>query len=48
MLRGMEIAYSVADSPQSAVLQQVSNGVHIRMAVLFHLLVGSEQGAISV
>ncbi|BBZ28256.1 aspartate carbamoyltransferase [Mycolicibacterium madagascariense] len=41
MLRGMEIASSVADSPQSAVLQQVSNGVHVRMAVLFHLLVGS-------
>jgi aspartate carbamoyltransferase catalytic subunit len=47
MLRGMEIAHSVADSSQSAVLQQVSNGVHIRMAVLFQLLVGSEQGAIS-
>lgn len=41
MLRGMEIASSVADSSQSAVLQQVSNGVHIRMAVLFHLLVGA-------
>jgi aspartate carbamoyltransferase catalytic subunit len=41
MLRGMEIASSVADSSQSAVLQQVSNGVHVRMAVLFHLLVGS-------
>jgi aspartate carbamoyltransferase catalytic subunit len=24
------------------VLQQVSNGVHVRMAVLFHLLVGTE------
>jgi aspartate carbamoyltransferase catalytic subunit len=47
MVRGMEIAFSVADSPQSAVLQQVSNGVHIRMAVLFHLLVGAETGAIS-
>ena len=47
MLRGMEIASSVADSPQSAVLQQVSNGVHVRMAVLFHLLVGAEQEAIS-
>lgn len=47
MLRGMEIAHSVADSSQSAVLQQVSNGVHVRMAVLFHLLVGSEQEAIS-
>ncbi len=42
MLRGMEISSSVADSSQSAVLQQVSNGVHVRMAVLFHLLVGSE------
>jgi aspartate carbamoyltransferase catalytic subunit len=41
MLRGMEIASSVADSTQSAVLQQVSNGVHVRMAVLFHLLVGT-------
>ncbi len=47
MLRGMEISSSVADSTQSAVLQQVSNGVHIRMAVLFHLLVGSELEAIS-
>jgi aspartate carbamoyltransferase catalytic subunit len=42
MLRGMEIAHSVADAPQSAVLQQVSNGVHVRMAVLFHVLVGAE------
>ena len=48
MVRGMEIAFSVADSMQSAVLQQVSNGVHVRMAVLFHLLVGAEQEAISV
>jgi aspartate carbamoyltransferase catalytic subunit len=43
MLRGMEIASSVADSSQSAVLQQVSNGVHVRMAVLFHVLVGAEE-----
>ena len=42
MVRGMEIASSVADSSQSAVLQQVSNGVHVRMAVLFHVLVGAE------
>ncbi|MCK7641493.1 aspartate carbamoyltransferase catalytic subunit [Corynebacterium sp. CCM 8835] len=40
MLRGMEINYSVADAPQTAVLQQVSNGVHLRMAVLFTLLAG--------
>ena len=45
MLRGMEISSSVADSSQSAVLQQVSNGVHVRMAVLFHLLVGTESAA---
>jgi aspartate carbamoyltransferase catalytic subunit len=45
MLRGMEIASSVADSSQSAVLQQVSNGVHVRMAVLFHVLVGTEEAA---
>jgi aspartate carbamoyltransferase catalytic subunit len=44
MLRGMEIASSVADSPQSAVLQQVSNGVHVRMAVLFHVLLGTDAG----
>ena len=42
MLRGMEISFSVADSTQSAVLQQVSNGVHVRMAVLFHLLIGAQ------
>ncbi|MCE5289082.1 MAG: aspartate carbamoyltransferase catalytic subunit [Nocardiaceae bacterium] len=43
MLRGMEIAYPAADSPQTAILQQVSNGVHVRMAVLFQLLVGTEE-----
>ncbi|PTR27706.1 aspartate carbamoyltransferase [Rhodococcus sp. OK519] len=45
MLRGMEIASSVADSPKTAVLQQVTNGVHVRMAVLFRLLVGTEEVA---
>ncbi|RVW04054.1 aspartate carbamoyltransferase catalytic subunit [Rhodococcus xishaensis] len=45
MLRGMEIASSVADSPKAAVLQQVTNGVHVRMAVLFRLLVGTEEVA---
>ena len=47
MLRGMEISSSVADSPQSAVLQQVSNGVHVRMAVLFQLLVGADAEAVA-
>ncbi|NNH71615.1 aspartate carbamoyltransferase catalytic subunit [Nocardia uniformis] len=43
MLRGMEIAAAVADSPKAAVLQQVNNGVHMRMAVLFRLLVGTDE-----
>ncbi|MFW0873766.1 aspartate carbamoyltransferase catalytic subunit [Rhodococcoides corynebacterioides] len=43
MLRGMEIGFSVADAPETAVLQQVQNGVHVRMAVLFRLLIGSEE-----
>ncbi len=42
MLRGMEISYSVADSPRATVLEQVRNGVHVRMAVLFRLLVGTD------
>lgn len=42
MLRGMEINYAVADAPRTAVLQQVNNGVHTRMAVLFTLIAGSD------
>jgi aspartate carbamoyltransferase catalytic subunit len=42
MLRGMEIAYSVADSPRAAITEQVRNGVHVRMAVLYHLLAGRD------
>ncbi|GAA3046919.1 aspartate carbamoyltransferase catalytic subunit [Gordonia defluvii] len=42
MLRGMEIGYSVADAPQATVLEQVRNGVHVRMAVLLRLLVGND------
>lgn len=40
MLRGMEINFGVADAPRTAVLQQVNNGVHLRMAVLFTLVAG--------
>lgn len=47
MLRGMEIGFSVADSSKSTVLQQVSNGVHMRMAVLFTLLVGTESEGVA-
>jgi aspartate carbamoyltransferase catalytic subunit len=34
MNRGVEISSQVADGPQSAILEQVSNGVVVRMAVL--------------
>jgi aspartate carbamoyltransferase catalytic subunit len=36
--RGVEIASTVADSERSLVLEQVANGVAVRMAVLFELL----------
>jgi aspartate carbamoyltransferase catalytic subunit len=45
MLRGMEIASKVADSPRAAITQQVANGVHVRMAVLYHLLAHEEEMA---
>ncbi|RZQ65625.1 aspartate carbamoyltransferase catalytic subunit [Amycolatopsis suaedae] len=45
MLRGMEIASAVADSPASAITEQVRNGVHVRMAVLYHLLAAAEEEA---
>jgi aspartate carbamoyltransferase catalytic subunit len=45
MLRGMEIASAVADSPASAITEQVRNGVHVRMAVLYHLLAGDGDAA---
>jgi len=47
MLRGMEIAHSVADSPRAAITEQVRNGVHVRMAVLYELLVGPQLMAVA-
>jgi aspartate carbamoyltransferase catalytic subunit len=40
MNRGVEIAAEVADLPRSLVIDQVRNGVAVRMAVLY-LLLGS-------
>ena len=40
MNRGVEISSEVADSPRSLILEQVANGVAVRMAVLYLLLVG--------
>jgi aspartate carbamoyltransferase catalytic subunit len=42
MNRGMEITAEVADSPRCTVVEQVTNGVSIRMSVLYLLLGGSE------
>lgn len=44
MNRGLEIDAFAADSPQSTVLEQVANGVSVRMAVLYSLL--SNEGAL--
>jgi aspartate carbamoyltransferase catalytic subunit len=41
MNRGMEIAAEVADSVRSTIVEQVGNGVSVRMAVLYLLLGGS-------
>ena len=44
MNRGVEITASAADDPRSLILDQVANGVAVRMAVLFRLL-GGDAGA---
>ena len=40
MIRGLEIDPAVADGPQSCVLEQVTNGLAVRMALLYHLVGG--------
>jgi aspartate carbamoyltransferase catalytic subunit len=42
MNRGLEISAEAADSPRSVVVEQVANGVSVRMAVLYLLLAGEE------
>jgi aspartate carbamoyltransferase catalytic subunit len=42
MNRGVEIAAEVADSPRSTIVEQVANGVSVRMAVLYLLLGGAD------
>jgi aspartate carbamoyltransferase catalytic subunit len=48
MVRGMEIASEVADGLRSTIVDQVTNGVSVRMAVLYLLLGGSESAIGSV
>jgi aspartate carbamoyltransferase catalytic subunit len=45
MNRGVEIAAEVADSARSTIVEQVANGVSVRMAVLYLLLGGAEAQA---
>jgi aspartate carbamoyltransferase catalytic subunit len=48
MVRGMEIASEVADGLRSTIVDQVANGVSVRMAVLYLLLGGAESAIGSV
>jgi aspartate carbamoyltransferase catalytic subunit len=45
MNRGVEIAAEVADAPRSTIVEQVTNGVSVRMAVLYLLLGGAVPAA---
>ena len=44
MNRGLEICSEAADSPRATILEQVANGVSVRMAVLYLLLAGELSG----
>jgi aspartate carbamoyltransferase catalytic subunit len=41
--RGIEITPDVADSAQSCILEQVTNGIAVRMALLFLLMAGGDE-----
>jgi aspartate carbamoyltransferase catalytic subunit len=43
MIRGLEITSEVADGPQSAIADQVRNGVAIRMALILRALSGDKR-----
>jgi aspartate carbamoyltransferase catalytic subunit len=40
MNRGLEITADAADGARSVIVEQVSNGVSVRMAILYMLLAG--------
>jgi aspartate carbamoyltransferase catalytic subunit len=44
IIRGLELTAGVADGPQSAILEQVHNGVAIRMSVVERALTAARQG----
>ena len=43
MNRGLEISADAADSPRAVIVEQVANGVAVRMAVLYLLLAGGDR-----
>ena len=43
MNRGLEITADSADSGRSVILEQVTNGVSVRMAILYLLLAGAQE-----
>jgi aspartate carbamoyltransferase catalytic subunit len=45
MNRGLEIAGEVADSARSTVLDQVTNGIAVRMAVLYSVVAGAREAS---
>jgi aspartate carbamoyltransferase catalytic subunit len=47
MNRGVEIASEVADGPASVILEQVANGVAVRMAVLYLLAGGADHDTVA-
>jgi aspartate carbamoyltransferase catalytic subunit len=44
MNRGVEIASDVADLPQSVITEQVTNGIAVRMSLLYLMLAGEPEG----
>jgi aspartate carbamoyltransferase catalytic subunit len=44
MNRGLEITADSADSARSVIVEQVTNGVSVRMAILYLLLAGVPEG----
>jgi len=47
MNRGLEISADAADSPRAVIVEQVANGVAVRMAVLYLLMAGGDAAASS-
>jgi aspartate carbamoyltransferase catalytic subunit len=48
MNRGLEITADSADSARSVILEQVANGVSVRMAILYLLLAGNTEETVNV